>query len=143
MKMRAILIPFLFAVVLLAAGCAARQPSTELADEEVARLLVGKWDLSEKEGLRSTTGSDWFRADGSFVSEALFASTGNRQMMATVSGRWKVQDGNLVETVERADPPLHDKGTVYRLRVISISASQLVTEGAGGVINTRKRLPER
>ena len=143
MKKRAFLIPFLAAVVLLAAGCATRQPSTELADEEGARLLVGKWDLSEKEGLRSTTGADWFRADGTFVSEALFASTGNRQMMATVSGKWKVQDGNLVETVERADPPLHDIGTVYRLRVISISASQLVTEGAGGVINTRKRLPER
>jgi hypothetical protein len=132
------------ASLLLIAGCTtAKAPSTDLEDAEIAKLLIGKWDLSEKEGLRSTTGYDLFRADGTFFSEALVEFTGNRYRGTRVSGKWKVLDGNLVETIESAEPPIHDKGTVYRLRVIGISATQLVTEGAGGIVVTRKRLADR
>lgn len=132
------------ALFLLIAGCAANKPSSsDLSDEEITKLLIGKWDLSEKEGLRSTTGYDLFRADGTFSSEALVEYTGNRYRGTRVSGKWKVLDGNLVETIESAEPPVHDKGTVYRLKVLNVTATQLVTEGAGGIVVARKRLPDR
>lgn len=132
------------AMLVLLAACAATKPSSaDLTDGEIAKLLIGKWDLSEKEGLRSTTGYDLFRADGTFSSEALVEYTGNRYRGTRVSGKWKVLDGNLVETIESAEPPVHDKGTVYRLKVLNVTDKQLVTEGAGGIVVSRKRLADR
>jgi len=89
-------------------------------DEEITKLLPGKWLISEEIAMGvKIKGSTTYDKDGSFVAEGEITANGNT-MKINVSGTWKVKDGYVIETAAKSDIPNVKAGDVTKDQVLQI-----------------------
>jgi len=103
---------------------ASAQETKKLSDDEIAKLLIGKWRFEsgpKDPPLRITmtfAKGQKFSAEG----ESLDINKVRRELKA--SGTWKVDKGNLVVTTEKSTDA-KEVGKVNRTKVVSVDGSTL------------------
>ena len=101
-------------------------------DEEITKLLVGKWAIEE--------GTQIYNKDGTF--EAVVTLEGGKGIEITVSGTWKVKEGVLIETITKSSSPIFKEGRESKDTVISIDEKVLKFKDEMGKERTAKRINE-
>jgi hypothetical protein len=108
---------------------------TKLSDEEITKLMVGKWENADKFGNITIRTVENFKKDGTLERE----DTINGSQKVNVKATWEVKDGVLTTVVLEGGP---GKGTTVRGKVVSIDyKSQLVQMEAGAEV-TKTRVKE-
>lgn len=131
----------LLAGVFVAATACADEPQKKLTDEEITKLLVGKWYSERTVGGTEIKATDTYRKDGTSSGEAVFTRQG-RAAKVSITATWKVVDGTLVETIESTDPPVPTKGRVSKDRIVSVTDKELRIETPDGKEVVKKRVEE-
>jgi hypothetical protein len=86
--------------------------------------------------LKATTA---YKGDGTFAGEATVELPGQTRRLA-LSGTWKVESGDLTETIDKSEPPVVAKGTVSKDAVLSISKTTLRRKTKEGKVVEQKRV---
>jgi hypothetical protein len=121
------------AVIVLAAG-----PPT---DAEIEKLAAGKWSQQSFEGDVEINSTTIYRKDGTFLKEGTLTK-GNRMLKVTVTGRWKVSNAMLSETLEMTDPPGPPSDTQSTDAIIEINDKVLRYRTEKNVERTKTRVAD-
>jgi hypothetical protein len=108
-------------------------PPKKQTDEEIAKLLIGKWDVDEGDGQKEAKIKGWvkYKKEGKFDKEGKLdveatVDLGKTSLKLTLSGTWKVADGFIIVTITKSDSPDSIKeGLVSKHKVDSIDEKQL------------------
>jgi hypothetical protein len=136
----------LTAIVLLVAPASSRaQQMTSkgpLSDESIAKLIVGRWEAVESAGAVTVRGVNDYRRGGTLLVAGTIEREGQSLPFAA-SGRWHVDHGNVVTTVERSSiPEVLRPGHTSRDHVLSIDRDVLRYRRESGKASTRRRLTD-
>jgi len=114
-------------------------PPKKQTDAEITKLLAGKWSTEEGKGdepkVKSTV---VYRKDATFAVQATIV-TKEKTEVIELSGTWKVEDGVILDTIEKSNTEKYEKGRVTRDTVISIDEQTLRYTTAKGRERTWKR----
>jgi hypothetical protein len=112
----------------------------KLTDEQISKLLVGKWlvDLEEGNGVK-IKGSTTYKKDGAVDAEATI-QLGDKTIKMNVSGTWKVKDGTIISTVTKtSNPDIIKEGLITKDKVVSIDDKSLKYTSEDGKEREEKR----
>jgi hypothetical protein len=142
---RAVGVFILFTASTLIGSVSAREdPPKKQTDEEISKLLVGKWIVDEGDGKTEPKikGSMNYKKDGTVDAEATIEA-GQTTLKITLSGTWKVKDGVLIATVTKTSAPdVIKEGLVSKDTVISIDDKVLKYKEMSGKEKSQKRMKE-
>ena len=111
---------FLFAASSITCWVSAGE-NKKLSDDEIKKLLVGKWAIEENEKGITIKGTNIYNKDGTLEAEATIDFGKNPPLKLTISGTWNVKNGYVIETVKKSSHPMFVKeGMVTKDQVISI-----------------------
>ncbi len=117
-------VAFVFGIASLTLG----DEPKKLSDEEITKLMVGKWEHRDKLGGLTIHTVENFRKDGTLDRE----DTLNGSQKMNIKATWEVKDGVLTTVVVEGWP---GKGTTVKGKVASIDdKSQLVEMEAGAEV---------
>jgi hypothetical protein len=127
-------------VVVTYLGSARADDPPKPSDAEIRKLLVGKWSQEETlpngaKGKATTT----YKGDGTFSGEGTIEFQG-QTLRITASGTWKVEGGDLSETIDKSEPAVAPKGAVSKDAVLSISKTVLRRRTKEGKVIEQKRV---
>lgn len=127
------------AVCLFVGSVLAAPARTELTDEEITKKLVGKWDETlEQEGVKGKVTLE-YKKDGVLEAEGTL-EIGGKEVKIKVTCKWKVEKGELIETIEKAEPEgLIPAGTVTKDKVLSIDDKTCTYKDEMGKEHTKTR----
>jgi len=130
----------LFAAIIsslgLVAVAVAQTPTpVKLADAEITKLMVGKWENTSKFGDITIRTVEHFKADGTVDRE----DTVNNQKI-TVKAKWEIKQGVLTTVVTESNGPV-GKGTSVRGTVVAIDDKTQRLEMEAGATIDKTRLP--
>jgi hypothetical protein len=135
----------LFAALSLAGGAIAREDTPKKpTDEEVAKLLVGKWTIDEGDGKTEPKikGTMNYKKDGTLEGEATI-EFGDMKFKLTVSATWKVKDGVITETVTKtSDANLVQEGVESKDTLVSIDGKIYKFKDEKGKERSYKRIKD-
>lgn len=115
----------------------------KLTDEQISKLLVGKWlvDLDEGKGVK-IKGSTTYKKDGTVDAEATI-ELGDKSIKMVLAGTWKVKDGVIISTVTKTNnPEIVKEGLTTKDKVVSIDDKSLKYTSEDGKERTDKRAKE-
>jgi hypothetical protein len=107
----------------------------KLSDEEITKLMVGKWEDSARFGNITIHTVENFKKDGTLDRE----DTTNGNMKTTTKATWEVKDGVLITVVVEGFP---GKGTTVKGKVVSIDDKSQFLEMEGGAEVKKTRLKD-
>ena len=133
----------LLATIVCTSHHAAARP-VKPTDAEITKGIVGRWEYTSNDQENvEIKGIDHYRKDGTFTVEGRVFASGKEVLKISVSGTWKVSNGNILATIEKADPPENvTKGQVSKEEVISVEKDQFKTKTEKGKEKTYKRLKD-
>jgi hypothetical protein len=113
------------AIGLVVSVLASLPPTVSMAagpppDAEIEKLIVGKWFQKSFEGDLMIKGTTTYLKDGTFLGEGCITK-GGQTLIAIVTGRWRVNNATLTETLEISDPPGGGGGTQSTDAIIEIN----------------------
>lgn len=112
------------------------------SDEEINKLLVGKWSVEETNGNVKIKGTSTYKKDGTLEGEATI-DLGDQKIVLKVSGTWKVKDGVVTETVTKSNrPDIIKEGMTTKDTVVSINDKEYKIKSESGKETTAKRVKE-
>jgi hypothetical protein len=130
--------------LLLFAGIAfvtAQDPAKRLSDEEIAKLVIGKWSQNRKIEDTEIKAIDEFFKDGAYKSKGSL-TTGEKVLKVAIIGKWKVSNGFLVTVIEtHEEPDILPKGHESKDKVIAISKNEMKLKTKYGNEFVRTRNP--
>lgn len=137
-----------FALILIAFGWSVvvahgfDKPEAKPTDEEIRRLLVGRWHGDDKfpNGMRAF-GTMHYKDDGTVESEVIVGE-GERSVRFTMSGTWKIANGAIVMAITKSNTPGPMAGKTITSTVLSIDEKTLRIRSEQGRENIRTRIPE-
>jgi hypothetical protein len=142
MHNRSLGVVFIFAAMTLAGWVSAREePPKKQTDEEIGKLLVGKWIIDEGDGQKEPKikGSIVYKKDNTVNLEATL-DFGKETLKIILEGTWKVKDGVIIATVTKTSHPEHIKeGHVSRDILISVTEKELKYKDEMGKEKLHKR----
>jgi hypothetical protein len=132
-----------FVAALIPAGntVAVADPPKKQTDEEINKLLVGKWIVDEGDGQKEPKikGVVQYKKDGTVEAEAT-VEIKNETVKVVISGTWKVADGVVTETVTKSNvPELIKEGLVTKDKVISVDDKEYKYKDDMGKEKSHKR----
>ncbi len=139
-----LVIPVLLAFGMLPSSAIGREdPPKKLTDEQISKLLVGKWAAEEGgEKGPKVKGTTYYKKDGTYEAEGKITN-GEKSLSITFSGTWKVVDGMIVGRMTKSYiPELLKEGKVYKDQVLSIDDKILKFKTEDGKESVRKRIKE-
>lgn len=93
---------------------------TEVTDKEITEKIVGKWSLERDDEGVKCKGTVEYKKDGTLAAEGTF-ETADQMIKFKVTGKWKAENGFMVETYEMIDPEgLMPAGTISKDKVLSL-----------------------
>jgi len=114
-------------------------------DEEITKLLVGKWTVDEGDGVKEPKikGTMNYKKDGTVDAEATI-DAGKQTFKISLSGTWKVKEGVLISTVTKTNAPeLIKEGHVSKDTVVSIDDKEFkYKEEKSEKLKVEKRMKE-
>jgi hypothetical protein len=119
-------------------------PPKKQSDEEVNKLLVGKWIVDEGDGQKEPKikGSVTYKKDGTVEVEATL-DFGKESLKIILEGTWKVKDGVITATVTKTShPELIKEGHVSKDKLISVSDKELKYKDEMGKEKLHKRMKD-
>src|SRR5262249_5798815 len=121
-------------------GTAGDKKPPKQTDEEIVKLLVGKWSAegTNDKGVKYK-GTNHYKKDGTVTAQGTI-EIADKSIEILVSGTWKVDKGVLIETVEKSEPPILKKGQVSKDLVLSIDDKVLKLKTEKGTEIIRKRV---
>jgi hypothetical protein len=124
-----------FAAACGMAGLSLGDEPKKLSDEEITKLMVGKWENTDRfNGITIRTVEN-FKKDGTLERE----DTINGKDKMVVKATWEVKDGTLTVVVVEGFP---GKGTTVKGKVASIDEKSQVVEMEAGATVKKSRLKE-
>jgi hypothetical protein len=102
-------------------------PPKKQTDEEISKLLIGKWIVDEGDGQKEPKikGSVNYKKDSTVVVEATI-DFGKDNLKVFLEGTWKVKDGVITATVTKTShPELIKEGHISKDKLISVSDKEL------------------
>jgi hypothetical protein len=135
--------------ILLAAGLmcglvnAREDQPKKPSDEEITKLLVGKWIIDEGDGKTEpkAKGTVNYKKDGTVELEATVDI--GKELKISLSGTWKVSEGVIIATVKKTNvPDIIKEGLVSKDKVISIDDKVLKYKDEMDKEKTHKRAKE-
>jgi hypothetical protein len=143
--MRIRLMGAVFVAMMLVGLVSAREdPPKKQTDEEIGKLLVGKWIIDEGDGQKEPKikGSLTYKKDGTVDLEASL-DIGKDSFKIALSGTWKVKEGVIVATVTKTNnPDLVKEGVVSKDKVISVTDKELKYTDEMGKEKLHKRMKD-
>jgi uncharacterized protein (TIGR03066 family) len=133
---RSLCLGLLFAFA-LPAGAADKKPS----DDEITKLLPGKWTHEEDEMGVKVKVVTTYKKDGTFAGTADIDAKG-KTLTIKVSGTWKVKNGVIEEEIQKSDSNFVPKGKTSKDTVLAISETSLKLKSEEGKEVTAKRAKE-
>jgi hypothetical protein len=124
--------------------CAFEDPPKKQTDEEINKLLVGKWIIDEGDGQKEPKikGSVTYKKDGTVDLEATLDIAKDSFKIA-LSGTWKVKDGAIIATVTKtSNPDLVKEGVVSKDKVVSVTDKELKYTDELGKEKSHKRMKD-
>jgi hypothetical protein len=115
-----------FGISLLAAtglwlvATAADGQEKKLKDEDIAKLLVGKWVQEKAEKGFSMKVQLIVKKDGTFAGDLKF-ELGEKKMSFMMTGTWKVMDGTFETKITTSDNPRVKVGHTDKDKVLEIN----------------------
>ena len=140
MKHRSIGLVALFVCAGVAGDCLRAQEQPRLSDQEITKRLIGEW-VAEEEGaqglkIRAVTR---YAADGKLSGEAVI-SKGEKSVKINAEGQWKIENGFLIETVEKSNAPFIKPGQVTKDEILSINDTMYTYKTEQGKTKTARRM---
>ena len=132
---------FVAAFALAGRTKAVEDPPKKQTDEEITKLLVGKWIVDEGDGQKEPKikGVVQYKKDGTVEAEAT-VEINNNTIKVAISGTWKVADGVVTETVTKSNvPDLIKEGLVSKDKVISVDDKEYKYKDDSGKEKSHKR----
>lgn len=134
--------PFAFAAALVVAfTLSARAEDKKPTDDEIKKLLPGKWSYEEDMMGVKVVASSTFKKDGTFEGEANIDAKG-KEIKIKVSGSWEVKDGKLIETIKKSDSPFAKEGKMSTDTILAIDEKSYKFKSESGREVTVKRVKE-
>jgi hypothetical protein len=145
MRIRLLGIVVCFAALTLTNWLSAREDTPKKqSDEEIGKLLVGKWIVDEGDGKTEPKikGILNYKKDGTVDVDATL-DFGKESLKISVSGTWKVKDGIIVATVTKTShPELIKEGLVSKDKVISVTEKELKYKDEMGKEKLHKKMKD-
>jgi len=145
MHIRSLGMVYIFAAMTLAGWASARedQPKKQ-TDEDINKLLVGKWIIDEGDGEKEPKikGSVTYKKDNKVELEATL-DFGKDSLKIFLEGTWKVKDGVIIATVTKTShPELIKEGHVSKDKLISVTDKELKYKDEMGKEKLHKRMKD-
>jgi hypothetical protein len=128
---------------LAASTVVAHDDAKKLTDEQITKLLLGKWAIEEDEMGVKVKGTQNYMKEGKFEAEATIEA-GKQTFKLTLSGTWKVKDGSVIETITKSsNPDAIPEGKESKDKVISIDDKTYKFKDEKDKERTVKRLKDK
>jgi len=125
-------------------GCTASgtQENSGYNDVQIAKALVGAWSGEVEDNGAKVKAVTRYKSDGTFEGEAATPQAGEKSPKGTTTGTWMVENGVLIETVEKSKGSRTAKrGQVRKSQVLSIDDKELKYKTEKGQEGVRNRIP--
>jgi hypothetical protein len=115
----------------------------DVTDKEINEKIVGKWSEEyEENGIKVKLKLD-YKKDGGYEAEGTVV-TPDMTINIKVSGKWKAENGELVETYEKIEPEgLMPAGTVTKDKVLSLDDKTHTIRTEKGKEHKRTRITDK
>lgn len=123
---------------------AREDPPKKQTDEEITKLLIGKWVIDEGDGKKEpkVKGVVHYKKDGTVEAEGT-VEFGDNSLKISITGTWKVSEGVVTETVTKTNvPDVIKEGLVSKDKVISIDDKTYKYKDDAGKEKTHKRMKD-
>jgi len=107
----------------------------QLPDAQLEKLLVGKWQHTDS----PTKAFTEYRDDGTFVGDGSIEQLGEL-VKIRVWGRWKIEDGAVVEVIDKCQPAGIPIGTTLYDSVLQLNAKTFRYRTEQGIERAKTRL---
>ncbi|QDS88395.1 hypothetical protein EC9_25850 [Rosistilla ulvae] len=139
------IVPTLIAAVLVLSSSAivGAQTAKKATDEELAALLIGKWqvEFEDKETKRKSIGWTVYAKNGLAASRSI-TKVGDKEVNLVLQAKWSIDKGVLTTTITKSsDPKLVKVASVTKDRIVSMSKKQFRYIDREGKTITEIRVP--
>jgi hypothetical protein len=115
------------------------RPADKPTDGEIEKLVIGKWRHDDVGGIFNATTT--YAKDGTFVGEGT-GGTGDDAPKIRVTGKWKVSDGAVIETIETCKPAIIPAGKQFTDTVLELTDRVFRYRTEEGKERTKTRISE-